>query len=533
MAAQKSQGLVIGLVIFVVLFLCMLVSTILLGQQYSKLSTQLQTAQSEKNSAEAAQRAAVDNVLALAEVIGYPEFDITAVGNRNDQNDGGANTLFAKIDGDMDSFADESNRTYKDALAKMRGEVDAIQKVEADRTADFTQLKQQFETSAQNAEAKVNEHKQAAEKSNQDLQTLTAEMDRQSTEQINEINAASTRANKAVEQTNQVKRNLESERSTASRTIHDLTLELQAYKLTEGQTQSVGDPSGTVVSVYYTQSQRKKKGVLAKAYEVRAPEGYVHIDRGSAHGLRLQTRFSVWDSEELASAYWSQKNMEIKKEAEDAGESSGASITAHPQYGPKGNVEVVQILGPKQALCRITMSQNTRPILAGDKIYSPLFNRGQTMHVALVGSFDMTGRGTNDRELLKHIITSRGGEIDVEVNDEGQVTGEITPKTMWLVMGTGTSEDENLSDEDDEDDLPQESEFAKRIKEEATTLQAEAKRLGVQIIDQEKFYSFLGYSRQSPIYNVADHPGGQHPSKRFRTEYSDVPERQPVRLKAN
>jgi hypothetical protein len=131
------------------------------------------------------------------------------------------------------------------------------------------------------------------------------------------------------------------------------------------------------------------------------------INLGSADALRRQITFSVFESTES-----------------DAGKSE-----------KKGSLEVTRILGDHMAEARITSDDPHNPILPGDNIYTPLWHRGRKVHFALTGFVDLDGDGTADMQQARDLIAMNGGVVDAFVNQQGQVEGEMTIETRYLVLG--------------------------------------------------------------------------------------------------
>jgi hypothetical protein len=111
----------------------------------------------------------------------------------------------------------------------------------------------------------------------------------------------------------------------------------------------------------------------------------------------------------------------------------------------KAKIEVIKIVDGQFAQCRIIEDSINDPILIGDQIYSPLWQRGIQVHFALIGFFDIDGDGKSDRDKVKNIIRAAGGIIDAELSIENTAdpektnlvrTGNITVDTQYLVRGS-------------------------------------------------------------------------------------------------
>jgi hypothetical protein len=172
------------------------------------------------------------------------------------------------------------------------------------------------------------------------------------------------------------------------------------------------------------------------------------INLGEADSLRRQITFSVFESSET-----------------DAGKSQ-----------KKGSLEVTRILGDHMAEARITADDPRNPILPGDNIYTPLWHRGRKVHFALTGIVDLDGDGTSDMQQAQDLVALNGGVVDAFVNDQGQVEGEMTIETRYLVLG---------------DNPDQPSQAAER--DAYQKMGAQAANLGVEPIQLNDFINQMGY----------------------------------------
>ncbi|MEX2171156.1 MAG: hypothetical protein WD851_17685 [Pirellulales bacterium] len=172
------------------------------------------------------------------------------------------------------------------------------------------------------------------------------------------------------------------------------------------------------------------------------------INLGEADSLRRQVTFSVFESSET-----------------DAGKSE-----------KKGSIEVTRILGEHMAEARITSDDPRNPILPGDNIYTPLWHRGRKIHFALTGIVDLDGDGIADMQQAKDLIALSGGVVDASVSEQGEVEGEMSIETRYLVLG-------------DHPDQP--SQTAERDAWEKMSTQAD--NLGVETITLNDFINQMGY----------------------------------------
>jgi hypothetical protein len=156
-----------------------------------------------------------------------------------------------------------------------------------------------------------------------------------------------------------------------------------------------------------------------KITSVNEASGIVWINVGSQDQLKPLTNFSVYPITQLG----------VMRGPEDI----------------KAKIEVIKIVDGQFAQCRIIEDSINDPILIGDQIYSPLWQRGIQVHFALVGFFDIDGDGKSDLDKVKNIIRSAGGIIDAELSIENTTdaeksnlirTGNITVDTQYLVRGS-------------------------------------------------------------------------------------------------
>jgi len=140
---------------------------------------------------------------------------------------------------------------------------------------------------------------------------------------------------------------------------------------------------------------------------VSLPNKMVWINRGRADALQRQTKFSVYSAESNNAA------KAVKK----------------------GSVEVTRIEGDHSAQCRILDDKLADPIMAGDKVFTPLWSPGQQNHFALTGIMNLDGDGRNQLRIVRGLINENGGAVDCELDEQGHKRGQITANTRFIVIG--------------------------------------------------------------------------------------------------
>jgi hypothetical protein len=101
----------------------------------------------------------------------------------------------------------------------------------------------------------------------------------------------------------------------------------------------------------------------------------------------------------------------------------------------KGALEVIRILDAHHSEAAITKDDLKNPLMPEDKIMNPAYLAGQPQHFAIAGFIDFDGDGQSDLNRLLTLIHNNGGEVDVMVDENGKLTGAITPSTSLLVIG--------------------------------------------------------------------------------------------------
>lgn len=140
----------------------------------------------------------------------------------------------------------------------------------------------------------------------------------------------------------------------------------------------------------------------------------------------------------------------------------------------KADIEVKRILGAHIAEARITGDSLSDPVLPGDFINSSSWAPGRQLTFGITGRIDIDGDGNsiNDSERLKNIIERNGGKVVAHINQSGDIVGELTPRTRYLITG------------DDPND---------KTANANTTLYNQADSMGVEKMYYRDFLDGMGY----------------------------------------
>jgi hypothetical protein len=425
MARRESQGLQITLIIFVMLTIILAVTTIAFWNRSKTLAES--NAALEKQNAEAlnAERAATDQAMRMKVWLGQtPDTTIDAVE--------------AQYNRDMSTYgrsAPEVQRNYKDvpallfaALQTRNKDVADLRQQQKDAQAEFDQTRQQLVNERDEAkriqaesEAELrktrDEFTQNREQLNQEKEKLSAEVQQLRTE-------LADMQTKSAQQVQELQQELHNK---------DLIISQRDSQIKEVTNESFEVPDGKVLWV-------------------NPRTGMASINLGAADGLRRQVTFSVF----------------------------GVDVNNLAREEKKGSLEVTRVVDDHLSEARITDDTLENPILAGDVIYTPLWNAKSALHFALAGSIDIDGDGQDDRELVKQLIRVNNGTIDAEEKN-GEVKGAITRHTRYLVRG----DEPEVGESEDAD--------AKSRQDAWTAMIKQADQLGVEQMSVEKLLDMIGY----------------------------------------
>ncbi len=194
---------------------------------------------------------------------------------------------------------------------------------------------------------------------------------------------------------------------------------------------------------------------------VNAATDEAYINLSSADRITAGLTFSVYDSR------------------------AGVRFGTNQEAMGKGSIEVIEP-GAVTSLCRITRTTAGQSIQAGDLIANPVYHHDRNRKFIFVvqGDFDLDGDGVataGERDRLIRLIGSWGGVVADKVTSQTDylVTGE-RPSAPSVIGDetptTGSAVDERTKLQDQYDDLI-----------------VEAKRLGVPVLNANRFLSMIGY----------------------------------------
>ena len=185
----------------------------------------------------------------------------------------------------------------------------------------------------------------------------------------------------------------------------------------------------------------------------------VIVNLGSKDGLRVGTTFGVY----------------------------GFDAGTNPYSRPKADVEVRRILSDDKAEAIVKRSTPGDPILAGDLLSNPVWDRGDTEGIAFVGLMFLDADDKEDNDTFERLVEENGGKIDAKMDlGTGKVVGPgINASTEYLVIG-------DIPEASDSEFTKDYNKLVKDIIEARSTMLGQAKDNGVRVLDLPKFLRYMG-----------------------------------------
>jgi len=188
-----------------------------------------------------------------------------------------------------------------------------------------------------------------------------------------------------------------------------------------------------------------------------AEQGVVaYADLGKKDGVLLGMTFSVFSPNELGKT--------------------------KPQ--PKAHCRIVKIMDNACEL-RIYELQGDNPVVIGDVLHNPVYDRQRRMRFMLIGTLDVDGDGVDDAEQLKALIQEFGGGVDTR----------LTVQTDYVVAGekpdvpappaAGAPPDERVK-------------FETKLKEfkHYSSVRADAENFSIPVLSLNRFLGLVGIAGQ-------------------------------------
>lgn len=436
MAKSEHQGLQIALILFVMVTVVLAITTFVYYRQSEESANVAEDAKKKMDAATTRAndfQARFDYVLHILGVVPLADADVEQLKQSfsADEKMKGVVTSFEQFISTFGAGMPKERLNYSmvapEVLTAVRNSNNSLlqQTAEATKLAkdlEMTRAKEAERTdvaikSQQDAEKKLDEEKTKYEEDRKKLESM------QTTQLATfdqEIGKKKSELDKAKDTEEQLKKKVDlqiavtKDLSTTIKTLRD-----EPFEVADGQITWVNQSASTA-----------------------------WINLGLADGLRRQTLFSVFDQV-------------------DNGVTRGQK---------KASIEITRVLDQHLAEARIIYDIPSNPILPGDQIFSPAWRPGKRVRFALVGLIDIDGDHRSDRSLVRSLLTASGGQIDAEMHDDGQIEGEITSATRYLILGERPDE---RSD--------------RKVLSAYSEMQQKAEQLGVELIPVDKMLDWVGY----------------------------------------
>ncbi len=385
MAKRESQAVHVALIAFVILTAISWVITIALLVRLNRYSSQAETDAQKVSDLESRERSAVQESNRLKAMVGFP-------------TEANLDTIETSFTADKNAYAaglEEPQHNYRDiqkylftSLQDKQNQIlrfqDSQQKLQGQLSQAETSFREQLAV-AQNA-------RQEAEQKLQSYLTDLGGQRQQDDAQRQEL------LRQVAQKTNEA----EQVRRESAEQVRNAEEELAVVKTMYDRLKKIVDEMG----------EPKLEAPDGKITWVDQRSRTVWVNLGRNDGLRRNLSFDVYgrDENNLSTA--------VKK----------------------GRIEITNVRNGHTAEGRIVDDKNTDPILSDDLIASPIWNPGSTLRYALAGKMDINNDGRDDRELVKNLIRQYGGEVDAEDSPDGEVKGDVSVHTRYLVLGERPTE---------------------------------------------------------------------------------------------
>jgi hypothetical protein len=325
----------------------------------------------------------------------------------------------------------ETEAELKDIQSRLKEDLDVVaKKYEADMSLfgpNVSPQERNYSKLVQTLMSSLRERNVQQEASTKQLQTLQSEVDK--------IRAQETAARKVAEDAkNKLEQELTTTRQNYKDNVDAMQREIDGIKnlLTTNTNKSeaeknqlkgeiarlTGENKGLIdfkreMMKNIEQNEEREDFESAQGRIITADKGgvLVWVNLGKQDGLIPGRKFSVFNEDTLRIS----------------------------EARPKAQIEITRV-DDNMSMGRVLSDRLAVPVIAGDLVYSPMFQQGRKTKFALLGRLDIDGNGTDDRELVRSMIEQNGGEVVEELGpNDGKskvyVGKGIDANTRYLVVG--------------------------------------------------------------------------------------------------
>jgi hypothetical protein len=164
--------------------------------------------------------------------------------------------------------------------------------------------------------------------------------------------------------------------------------------------------------------------------------------------------------------------------------------TGKPLQASKGSLEIINVLGDRQSLARLTevKDRNRDPVLVGDVLYNPTWSPTLKKHVAIAGVVDLTGDGRDGMPELLRNLERQNVIVDayIDLKDFTIKGPGMSVKTDFLILADGPEAFSDLSERETKN-------FVDKLARAMGEMHDQAQRYGVRAIGLRRYLEQIGY----------------------------------------
>lgn len=435
MGRGEYTGLVIALIIFGVLWVLLAVTTAIFFNKFNEMEQKYRTSESARLTADNTANQLRQDIDRLKLIIGSePATPVTQIQQEVFQQDMERYGAALSRPGSLDP----SEWSYRNMLRELEASVLAAQ-------SDFLQQK----TASEDVSDALALAEAAAAKKVADANAARATAE-------NNLNQEKTKHTTAL---NELRQGYDARLGQLQQTIAQLNKDKENLITDKGRAESqLAQARGQIAELSQQLAQFRGETPTAPDGAITLVDnrtGNVYINLGSADGLPERQTFSVYVP---------------------------ATETVTADTVKKGTIEVTRILGDHLAQARITDSDVLDPLRVGDKVHTPVWKPGSQQIFAMAGFLDIDDDGKADNSAIRLMVERAGGKISAEVTPQGELSGELSGDTHYLILGEMTGA------------------AAAPLATASNDLESAASRRGVRSISLEQFLDMSGYRRGSRVY---------------------------------
>ncbi len=435
-AANESQGLKIAVAAFVTLTVILAVTTYFGFSSYSEANAKLAEAQQTIQTKDTAAREAIGNLDDLKSRAGYPptkyeEYPSVKDAIKKDEAQLKENVtaMVGKIQGMIDQYRQAIQQNNVNGVAQ--ADVERLVQAANEKAAQIlNEPNPTFQSTQQHMMELMDNMAQLTTAMSMDNQGLRSQLamvnqanDQQLQIQLTAVQKSEQDKESELVKHEQSRRELAQTNDQLSTQNDQLIIENRALK---DQIAQLTEDFGRNRDLMMAQLRGVREELEKSEVVLDQADGYitfvdygrseVRTDINRTQGAKPQMHFAIFDRD----------------------------APGLPTDKPKGTIELIHV-GNQGSIGRIIeTTRSDNPIRDGDQVYSAAWSPEHPEKFALIGAIDFDRDSKDDREDLKRMIRSAGGEIvyDLPPPGVGAEQGKITPEVSWYISDASPSSDD-------------------------------------------------------------------------------------------